>query len=151
MKTLMPHLRGLFIAIVALALSAGLAFAAKPASTGPANAASHHVTTVPVAGVDEQAGGDEGTDETVDETPDPAEATDTAGDNCLTDPTGLTPEELAALTHGSIVCWAAHQVTPDGFANHGAWVKSWAQSGKSGAAAAAGKTHGKSSEHSQKP
>jgi hypothetical protein len=52
----------------------------------------------------------------------------------------MTDQELAALGHGSYVCWAAHQPTPDGYANHGAWVSHWAHMGK--AKGTAGKSHG---------
>ena len=152
-KHLLLHFKGLLIAVVALALSAGLAFAAQPpaaASWGLANAAAHAGKTVPhqvlgaTSSEDEDVEGDEGaeTDEETDEVPEvdePAgedavgeETADAASDNCLTDPTTtLTPEELAAMNHGSIVCWAAHQKTwPEEFRNHGAWVSSWAHWGK---------------------
>jgi len=122
-------LRGLLIAFVALALSAGLAFGAQPdaSATGLANAAAHAGKTVPVETVDET------TDESTDETSQDTESSD-AGTNCTTDPTTLTPEELAALKHGSIVCWAAHQTQwPEWFANHGAFVKCWAHQGKTDA------------------
>ena len=132
------RIKGVFIALIALALSASLAFGAQPpaaASFGLENAASHAGKTVPVAGTDPVTLGEEETDE------DPAdeeeetlgdEESEEAGDNCLTDPTGLTEEELAAMKRGSIVCWAAHQETPEGYANHGAWVSEWAHAGKGG-------------------
>jgi hypothetical protein len=122
-------LRGLLIAFVALALSAGLAFGAQPdaSAKGLANAAVHAGKTVPVEAVDET------TDESTDEDSQDTESSD-AGTNCTTDPTTLTPEELAALRHGSIVCWAAHQTQwPEWFANHGAFVKCWAHQGKTDA------------------
>jgi hypothetical protein len=112
------HLRSLLIALVALALSAGLALGAQApqaASYGLAKAASH---------ADQNAGsGDEVTTAEDTETDEPDED---AGDNCTTDPTD--PEtDLSTLTHGQIVCWAAHQETPEGYANHGAWVSEWAK------------------------
>ena len=63
------------------------------------------------------------------QTTETTETTETSesSDHCATDPTTLTPEELAAMNHGAIVCWAAHQPTPDGYANHGAWVSHWAK------------------------
>jgi hypothetical protein len=133
------RIKGIFIAIIALALSASLAFGAQPpaaASFGLENASSHAGKTVPVAGTDPVTAGDEETDEEPadeeeEETLEDEEAED-AGDNCLVDPTGLTEEELAAMKHGSIVCWAAHQETPEGYANHGAWVSEWARAGKDG-------------------
>ena len=85
--------------------------------------------------MDDQSDGDEDTAEG-DETDRRVIDAD-AGDNCATDPTGLTAEELAAMTHGSIVCWAAHQTEwPDWFANHGAFVRCWAHQGKADAARA---------------
>jgi hypothetical protein len=120
---LIHRFRGFLIAFVALALSASLAFGAQPTTTGLANAAAHAGKIVPVQGVDET------TDVTTDETTE-SDTSDTS-DNCATDPSALTPEELAAMRHGSIVCWAAQQTTwPEWFANHGAFVKCWAHQGK---------------------
>jgi hypothetical protein len=139
------HLRGPLIAIVALAMSAGIAFAAHP--TAGDRLASHSNLTAGSEATD-------GPDETeVDETNDPNESADpneaadansAAGtnDNCTTDPTNMTDQELAALGHGSYVCWAAHQPTPDGYANHGAWVSHWAHMGKGHDASSNGTTHG---------
>lgn len=135
------RLKGVFIALIALALSASLAFGAQPpaaASFGLENASSHAGKTVPVAGTDPVTTGDEETDEEPAEEEEQEEEAledeeaDEAGDNCLTDPTGLTDEELAAMNHGSIVCWAAHQETPEGYDSHGAWVSEWARAGKGG-------------------
>lgn len=149
------HIRLLLTAVTALALSASLAFAATPpaASTGLANAAAHAGKTVPVAGGDETLGEDETTEttESADETEttetetDTAEETETesadesatedAADNCTTDPTTATPDELAAMNHGAVVCWAAHQTDwPTWFTNHGAFVRCWAHQGKADAA-----------------
>ena len=140
------RLKGALIAIVVLALSAGLAFGAEPpsaASWGLANAASHAGKTVPVAGGEE--GDEEGTDEEgveeeevveegLEEEGLEEEGTEEAGDNCATDPTALTPEELAEMKHGSVVCWAAHQTEwPEWFSGHGPFVKCWAHTGKADA------------------
>jgi hypothetical protein len=154
-QDIIRHLKGVLIAIVALALSASLVFGAQAPAAGFALGSSFQ-------GTDESAGvaGDEDaneaedteTDETTDETTDgttdeTTDGTSESADNCLTDPTGLTEVELAAMSHGSIVCWAAHQTTPDGYANHGAWVSHWAHMGKgkdvAADAAATGKSHGK--------
>ncbi|HUQ44779.1 MAG TPA: hypothetical protein VM451_10280, partial [Candidatus Limnocylindria bacterium] len=146
------RLKSLTIALIALALSAGLAFGAQPQSSGAwgrTNAAQHAGKTVPVQGAEDstdEAGDedvDEGVDETVDETAGEEEETTEEGDevseeesaedgtNCATDPTLLTEEELAAMNHGSVVCWAAHQTEwPEEFKNKGAWVSSWAHAGK---------------------
>jgi hypothetical protein len=136
--TKLIHVRGFLIAFAALALSAGLAFGAQPTTTGLENAAAHAGKTVPVQATDEETAGDEDTDETADEnvdesTDEDTEATEStdAGENCTTDPTTLTPEDLAAMRHGSIVCWAAQQTTwPGWFSNHGSFVKCWAHTGK---------------------
>lgn len=134
------RIKGIFIALITLALSASLAFGAQPpaaASFGLENAASHAGKTVPVAGTDPVTTGDEETDgepaedEVEEEAVEDVESEE-AGDSCLTDPTGLTEEELAAMKHGSVVCWAAHQETPEGYDNHGAWVSEWAHAGKGG-------------------
>ena len=46
---------------------------------------------------------------------------------------------------GQIVCWAAHQETPEGYRNHGAWVSEWARSqhGSPSATKSNGKSNGK--------
>ena len=135
MHASITRLRHLLIAIVALAFSAGLAFGATPPAAGPglANAAAHAGKTVPVAnglaedlGEDEavddeeEAGEDEDTDEDLEEAVESEEDAED-GANCATDPTLVTPEELDAMRHGSIVCWAALQVEwPEWFSNHGA-------------------------------
>ncbi len=119
--------RGVLIAFVALALSAGLAFGAQPITTGLGDASNQADETAPANAADEN------TDETTDQNTS-SDSSSTAGDNCTTDPTALTADELAAMRHGSIVCWAAHQTTwPTWFANHGAFVKCWAHQGKTDA------------------
>ena len=135
-KSTLLHFKGILIAIVALAMSASLAFGAQAPAAGYALGSSLQAGTNETAG-DEDVNENEDT-ETDEETDESSES----ADNCLTDPTGLTEEELAAMSHGSIVCWAAHQETPDGYANHGAWVSSWAR-GEHGEQAPA-KAHGKS-------
>lgn len=134
------HLRSLGIALIALALSASLALGATPpsASWGLSNAATHAGKTVPVVG-DETLGEDDetaGEDEDVEETEDLEEDVESeeAGDNCTTDPTALTPEQLAEMNHGSVVCWAATQTEwPEWFSNHGSFVRCWAHQGKADA------------------
>jgi hypothetical protein len=140
MYDVLRRLKGVLIAIVALALSASLVFGAQAPAAGFALGSSFQ-------GTDESAGvsGDEDANEAEDtETDETTDETSESADNCLTDPTGLTEEELAAMSHGSIVCWAAHQPTPDGYANHGAWVSQWAHMGKGKDAAADAATNGKS-------
>lgn len=147
MNHLLKHLRGVLIAIAALAVSASLAFGAQPPDGWAlANASAHAGKSVPVkAGqqtTDEETDEDlddedidEDTDEDVDEDLDEdVEGAGDGGENCTTDPTELTPEALAELKHGSIVCWAAHQDEwPAWFTKHGEHVKCWAHSGKADA------------------
>ena len=140
---LIHRLRGVLIAFVVLALSAGLAFGAQPdaAASGLANAASHAGKIVPVQAGDEENSGDEDADEDADEGTDEdtseqetAEDSTEAGENCATDPTTVSAADLELMRHGSIVCWAAHQTEwPEWFANHGSFVKCWAHQGKADA------------------
>jgi len=142
---LFKRLRGVLIAFAALALSAGLAFGAQPDSGwGLTNASTHAGKTVPVGAADEDTDvvededtddlEDEDTDEEVDEEVEENVDGDAAGENCSTDPTLLEPEDLDQLTHGQIVCWAAHQDEwPEWFTKHGDFVKCWAHHGKADA------------------
>jgi hypothetical protein len=138
-KQLFHHLRDVFIAFAALALSTGMVFGAQPEASLPglANASTHAGKTVPVkAGQVEDTTEDEDVDEDVEEDVDEdveeQGAEDGAGGaNCATDPRTLTEDELAELKHGSIVCWAAHQDEwPEWFTNHGDHVNCWAHHGK---------------------
>jgi hypothetical protein len=142
-STTLRRLPGFAIAIVALVMSASLAFAGQPVSTGPTNAASHAGKAVPTrapvtAKDDQDTETDEGT-----ETDTETEAASDSADNCTVDLT-QDPSVLETLNHGSVVCSAAHTDTPEGYANHGAWVSHWAHLGKD-AFNAPTKTHGKSS------
>ena len=112
MNQLITRFRGLFVAIVALALSAGVAFAwggpPQAASDGLATAAAVAGKTVP-ARADEapKAGADEDAEDG-----DEAEAPETDA-----------PEDASATdTHGSLVSQAASMETPAGFDNHGQFV-----------------------------
>ena len=148
------HLRSPAIALVALALSAGLTLgaAAPQASFGLAKAASNAGTTsgsgdVVTAGEDEESeeASEEDTDEETDEDAagdEDVEEDGDGGENCLVDPTDPATD-LTTLTHGQIVCWAAHQETPEGYRNHGAWVSSWAKGEQGAPEAAAGQGNGK--------
>ena len=161
MTVVLTRLRPLLIGLVVLMFTAGIAFAGKPST--PANglsvASEASGKTVPVrAQAEEDEDLDEEVDEEAPEAEEQVEAEEEAGDNCATDPTGLTDEALATLRHGSVVCWAAHQETPEGYANHGEWVSEWAKKNhghedtagdepEAVAPAAAGKAHGKSGDH----
>ena len=118
-------LRGLLAAIVIIVLSTGAAAAASShAAQGLATAAEKAGKTVPVA-APEETNEDEQTEQTEETTP--VEASSETSDHCATDPRTLDETALAALNHGAIVCWVAHQETPAEFDNHGAWVSSWAK------------------------
>ncbi|TAJ99036.1 MAG: hypothetical protein EPO36_13550 [Chloroflexota bacterium] len=126
MTATLTRLRPLLIGLVVLMFTAGIAFAGKPSTPadGLAVASEASGKTVPVRAGSEEEDADE--DETIEAEDEEVEAEE-AGDNCATDPTGLTAEDLAEVRHGSVVCWAAHQETPEGYANHGAWVSEWAR------------------------
>lgn len=134
MQRLSTHLRGLLVALAALALTAGMAFAARPTGdTGLERATDAAGKTVPTAvtedeptvpevdedldeGLDEDEPGtkDEETDEDVDgegaEDGDGAEVGEEAED-------GQRQEN-----HGWYVSEAAKGDTPDGYRNHGEYV-----------------------------
>ena len=144
MNTALRRLPGFAIAIVALALSASLAFAGQPAGStvGLSNGSTHAGKTVPVRteSTDQEGAGQDATEtEPADtEAPDPTdapEATDTpdpagtgSADNCTVDLT-QDPSVLLTLNHGSVVCSAAHATTWDTttYPTKGAWVSHWAK------------------------
>lgn len=142
--TTLRRIPGLAIAVVALGLSASLVFAGQPAgaASGLANASTHSGKTVPVLAASDGISSDADT-ETEGSTEPVTDTETSSADHCNVDLT-QDPSVLAALNHGSVVCTAAHMATPSGFANHGAWVKSWAHLGKGGADAST-KKHGNSS------
>lgn len=134
MNAIIHRLKGILIAIVALGLSASLTFGAQAPVAGYALGGSYEDNSGDEVGGDEEITEEEDTDEDTEE-----ESAEDAGDNCLTDPRTLSEDDLAALKHGSIACWAAHQETPEGYDNHGAWVSEWAHTGKDADASATGK------------
>ena len=164
MTATLSRLRPLLVGLVALLFTAGIAFAARPDGPPPglAVAAEQAGKTVPVQAQEDE--GDEDVEEDAEDEEEVEETVETVEDaedaaNCATDPTGLTPEQLAEVRHGSVVCWAAHQETPEGYDNHGAWVSEWAKKNNGhdfGAEEAAGtvlpaatngKAKGKSKDH----
>lgn len=133
MSRMLRHLRPLLISGVVLILSAGIAFAAKPPTVGQGHTTGTEAAgkTIPVGQGDATGDTHDTTSDTHDTTKpasDTSEATESgdSGSHCLVDPTTATPQVLATLNHGAIVCWAAHQPTPGTFKNHGAFVSSWA-------------------------
>ena len=155
MSSAIHRLRPLLISLIVLILTAGIAFAGKPSTPadGLAVASEASGKTVPVQAWqgDEDGPEDVDTEEAKTDENEDADALDEdagdGGDHCATDPTKASVEELAALNHGAIVCWAAHQATPDEYQNHGAWVSEWARQnhGAEDAAARSGDNgnHGK--------
>jgi hypothetical protein len=128
------RLRSLLIALAVLALSATAALAGKTVLSMPHNQ---------VASQQEQ--GDQQAEES--EAPDPSEAPEESeapespdpseADATTTDATGgVHPDN-----HGKLVSEAAQSATPDGFDNHGAYVRTIAQDNAGHASGAA--THAK--------
>ena len=158
MRATFRRSRGLLLALAVLGLSATMVLAAKPdSSQSPAcdhgKSAAHTDQTGCTTPEDPGTGGtdtsDQGTGAEKDTETTETESTDSGGDHCATDPTSLSVDELAAMNHGSIVCWAAHQTSWDGYANHGAFVSHWAHQGKK---SATGGGNGKSDwGHSHEP
>ncbi len=117
MSALLRRFRGLAIALAVLAISAGAVFATAPSmapTSAPTRRAAHrrahghaerHRPTRPPTGEDEEP---EAT-----ETPEAPEAAETPDADA----------SPAADTHGALVSAAAQMETPEGFANHGAFVR----------------------------
>jgi len=127
MPDLPRHLRGAAIAVVVLAMTAGVAFAASP-SAGPRwNLAALDGL---FAGHDGAQGDEQGQDQGDESEPPESEAPESeAPDQSETDaseaPDSEAPEDAGASpgAHGTLVSTAANMTTPDGFANHGAFVR----------------------------
>jgi hypothetical protein len=131
MNSVLPrHFRGLFVAILTLGLSATIVLAGQPAGSNNGHQSASHAdqSEAPDASeAPESCEAQYASEAHVgSETPD-TNAPTGSNDHCAIDPTTLTPEQLAVMNHGSIVCWAAQQPTPDGYANHGQWVSHWAK------------------------
>ena len=151
-NSVLRRLRPLLISVTVLILTAGIAFAAKPANPGKGHDVGQTVTTTSETSETETS---ETTETETSETSDTTTSTtntststttavtttETSNTNCSVDPTTALPEVLAGLTHGQIVCWAAHQPTPPQYANHGAWVSHWAKGNHGGGHSAAGLAH----------
>jgi hypothetical protein len=133
--TSLRHLQGFALGIIALALSASLAFAGQPAGAvvGFANAGTHAAKTVPVRAEADEPEADEDTDTDTDtdtdaDTEEPDEESGESADNCTVD-LAQDPSVLLTLNHGSVVCTAAHATEWDTtlYKNKGAWVSHWAK------------------------
>ncbi len=117
---LIRRFRGLGVALVVLALSAGAVFAAAPQLV-PTGSASPLATDQPTQGADEDQTEAPETEEPSEapETQEPTDAPETeAPTNALAPDATGAPQD----THGALVSAAAQMTTPVGFANHGAFV-----------------------------
>ena len=119
MSLITRRLRSLLIALAVLALSATAALAGRSALSAP----NTHVASQTQEG-DEQAEENEAPDTDEVEAPETeAPETDEADSPDATDTTaGVHPDN-----HGLLVSQAAQSPTPDGFDNHGAYVRTIAQ------------------------
>ena len=126
MHDLARRLRGFAIALVVLAMTAGVAFAASP-NAGP------HWNLAALDGLFAgQEAGDQGDDQGQDQgdesEPPESEAPESEAPESEA-PESEVPESEApdsandAGNHGALVSTAAGMTTPDGFANHGAFVR----------------------------
>lgn len=129
MTDLIRRTRGLGVALVVLALSAGVVLAGAPRITLVADneaAVEQPTGEVPAA--------DDPTDDPAD---DPSgDASDDASDDAsedADDTDAKAPEGGESDTHGTLVSEAAQMTTPPGFRNHGAFVSCVAKSGKDAA------------------
>ena len=116
--------RGPAIAIVVLAMTAGVAFAASP-SGGPRWAWNPAALDALFGGQETGAQGDEqGGDQGDASEPPESEAPDASEADPSEAPESEAPEASNdANNHGTLVSTAANMTTPDGFANHGAFVR----------------------------
>jgi hypothetical protein len=137
MQRLSTHLRGLLVALAALALTAGVAFAARPAgNTGLERATEASGKTVPTETTDEEPTVPE-VDEDLDE--DEPGTEDEEADEDADEDEDVDGEEAVdgerAENHGWYVSEAAKGETPEGYRNHGEYVSEIARGddGKPGA------------------
>jgi hypothetical protein len=133
MRTFLPHFRGPVVAVVAVIFTATIVLAAQPSgtrSTGMTTAASQAAHSADESA--EPSDWPEPSDSAEpSDSPEPSDSADTGAPSSSASPctVDLTqdPSVLAGLNHGSVVCTAAQQPTPSGYANHGAWVSHWAR------------------------
>jgi hypothetical protein len=114
LSDLIRRFRGLGVAVVVLAMSAGVVFAAAPHGQPASDRVPNAETPTSDTDEDESEAPETEAPETeAPDTEDPSEAADT--DQAETDST-------SADNHGALVSAAAQMPTPDGFRNHGAFV-----------------------------
>ena len=116
-ETILRRFRGIGIALVVLALSAGAVFAAAPSLHPVSSPGAEEGTETPGATEAPEPTETPEATETPEptETPEATEAPETPGAN---QPDGTGSQDA----HGALVSAAAQMVTPAGFANHGAFV-----------------------------
>jgi hypothetical protein len=137
MQRLTHHLRGLLVALAALALTAGVAFAARPSTeTGLDRAAEAAGKTVPPVTTEEEPTTPEVDDEETVEEEEPTteeEETEPDGEEAVEEEEEADGDR--PLNHGWYVSEAAKGPTPDGYRNHGEYVSEIARGddGKPGA------------------
>jgi len=132
------RLRGLLLALGILTLSATVVFAGAASGKASGLAAAHPVAATESEQPDATAGDTD--TQTESKAPDTTD-TSSSGNACNIDLT-QAPSALSGYSHGELVCSAAHETTPAGYANHGAWVKTWAKFGKGGNAPTTPNTNG---------
>lgn len=132
MNLCIRYARGVLVAFAALALTAGVTFAAREMAPAASVAAAPANATVNVdeEEVDQEVDQDQDeVDENQDEDVDEEDAVDQ--DEDLNDDETVDEDEGAnadhPLNHGAFVSAAAHADTPEGFDNHGQWVSSIAK------------------------
>jgi hypothetical protein len=112
LSDLIRRFRGLGVAVVVLAMSAGVVFAAAPHGQPASDRVPNAETPTSETDEDESEAPETEAPET--EAPDAEDSSETA-DTAETD---STSED----NHGALVSAAAQMPTPDGFSNHGAFV-----------------------------
>jgi hypothetical protein len=123
MSALHLRFRGLLIALAVLAITAGAVFATTPSPSPSATPTGAQPTAEPTATptASPKQDGDQDKDkesekEEAKKTPEPTASPGPGG-------TSQAAESPAADTHGALVSAAAQMDTPEGFANHGAFVR----------------------------
>ena len=149
-SSIVRGIRGLLIAIVALALSAGAAFAALPQVAGMGLARSSQAQQQgdePTASTEPSRSPDESAEPST--SPDPSESADPSESPDATPAAPASSPAGGQGSHGALVSQAAQGPTPSGWPNHGAYVSSVARgiSQPGGPAPAGPSTHGKSAQH----
>ena len=114
MRSVLRHSRSLGVAVVVLAMTATVAFAAASLPGGGLRPWNRDQTTA------DASGGPEDSEAPESEAPE-SQAPESEA------PDANTPDASGAPNHGTLVSTAANMATPDGFPNHGAFVSCVAQ------------------------